>query len=405
MHPEEEEEVLPTISKWPFYLGDALLVGLAVTIALLGDWQLGGVQVFACVLAVALGAALLTLPFVTEFLMFAREEKEDRLIELQLLKKQLESFESTMRKQNARLKEIESSSGLDDQRYELLASAIDQKVQAEHPDLTDLIKRVEAIETSKAKTTKTAATVEKELASISDSIAQSTKSLDALQARVSVLEATEEKRPTKTSVNETGKMKDEATPPEKSRKKKETGLLKRAIQEKQDTASTSVSRIIDPENKSAVSDSEAKPADTLENEVISSEIEQLPDDFSVSLGADLMMDDDLLDFEADSNPEKTTASKKKKVKAPARQLITTTVAVNKLMGIGNKPFLRGSSSGLSWKKGIEMEFQEIGKWIWSVEMPENETVELQVYRNDEDADRKGKFTLTSGQKLEIEPEF
>lgn len=403
MYSDDDTLPLPTISKWPFYLGDALLVSLAVTIALLEDWQLGGVQIFACVLAVALGAALLTLPFVTEFLMFAREEKEDRSAESQLLKKQVESFESTLLKQHAKLNKLESRSGLDDQRYELLTSAIDQKTQAPHPELADLIKRVGAIETSGTDTTKASVAIKKDLAKINDSIAQITKSMDALQVRISALETAEEKQPVKTPVEKTEKIKNEIPSTEKSFKKKDTSLLKRAIQEKQDAASTAVSRIINPENKTTSKDSEIKTADSSKPKESSDIIEQLPDDFSVSLGADLMMDDDL--FELKAEPEKSNTSKKKGTKAATKNPITTTLVVNKLMGIGNKPFLRGSSSRLSWKKGIEMEFQEIGRWSWSVEIPENETIELQVYRNDENADLKGKFTLTAGQKLEVEPEF
>ena len=52
-----------------------------------------------------------------------------------------------------------------------------------------------------------------------------------------------------------------------------------------------------------------------------------------------------------------------------------------------------------------MEFQEIGKWIWTVTVPVGETIEVQVYRNDKDADRKGKYALKPGQSLEIVPEF
>ena len=46
MYPEDEE-ALPTLTKWPFYLGDAFLVVLALTIATLDGWQLDGIQVLA----------------------------------------------------------------------------------------------------------------------------------------------------------------------------------------------------------------------------------------------------------------------------------------------------------------------------------------------------------------------
>ena len=153
MYPEDEE-ALPTLTKWPFYLGDAFLVVLALTIATLDGWQLDGIQVFACVLAVALGAALLVFPFVIEFQMFAREEKEDRTGELRLFNKRLEDLESALLKQHERLNKLESRSGLNDQRYELLTSAIDQKTQVELPDFTALTDRIEAIESTDTNGTK-----------------------------------------------------------------------------------------------------------------------------------------------------------------------------------------------------------------------------------------------------------
>ena len=36
-----------------------------------------------------------------------------------------------------------------------------------------------------------------------------------------------------------------------------------------------------------------------------------------------------------------------------------------MIGIGNKPYLRGEGPGLSWDEGVPMNFIEIGKWSWS----------------------------------------
>jgi len=75
------------------------------------------------------------------------------------------------------------------------------------------------------------------------------------------------------------------------------------------------------------------------------------------------------------------------------------------IGIGNKPYLRGSGAGLNWEKGLVMEFQEIGKWRWVVPSDLDAPVELQIYRNDEDPDQSGKYTIEAGQKLEVSPVF
>lgn len=57
MQPDDEAPL--TLTKWPFYLGDILLVAAALAIAILGNWQLTDMQVVSCVVAVALGLSLI----------------------------------------------------------------------------------------------------------------------------------------------------------------------------------------------------------------------------------------------------------------------------------------------------------------------------------------------------------
>ncbi|MEK9773027.1 MAG: hypothetical protein VW576_05625 [Opitutae bacterium] len=83
---------------------------------------------------------------------------------------------------------------------------------------------------------------------------------------------------------------------------------------------------------------------------------------------------------------------------------TTTVVANVMIGIGNKPYLRGEGPGLSWDEGVSMNFIEIGKWAWSPPR-KNASLTVQVYRNDQDPDKSGKVEVKPGQKLEITPDF
>lgn len=82
----------------------------------------------------------------------------------------------------------------------------------------------------------------------------------------------------------------------------------------------------------------------------------------------------------------------------------TTVVANVMIGIGNKPYLRGEGPGLSWDEGVSMNFIEIGKWAWSSPR-KNASLMVQVYRNDQDPDKGGKIEVKPGQKLEITPDF
>ena len=83
---------------------------------------------------------------------------------------------------------------------------------------------------------------------------------------------------------------------------------------------------------------------------------------------------------------------------------TTTVVANVMIGIGNKPFLRGEGPGLSWEEGVSMNFVEIGKWAWSPPR-KNASLTVQIYRNDQDPDKTGKVEVKPGQKIEITPDF
>ena len=144
MQPDDEAPL--TLSKWPFYLGDALLVVTALAIAILGKWQLTDMQVISCVIAVALGAVIFGLPYVVEYSMRVREEKDDRASELRLLKKHWPKAEAGLLQCHERLNKLESGSGSVDQRCELLASAVDQKLNQASQASATLSQQVAAIE-------------------------------------------------------------------------------------------------------------------------------------------------------------------------------------------------------------------------------------------------------------------
>ncbi|MBT7405589.1 MAG: hypothetical protein HN754_05705, partial [Opitutae bacterium] len=83
---------------------------------------------------------------------------------------------------------------------------------------------------------------------------------------------------------------------------------------------------------------------------------------------------------------------------------TTSVVANVMIGIGNKPYLRGEGPGLNWDEGVPMNFIEIGKWAWSPSR-KNASLTVQLYRNDNDPDQSGKIEVKAGEKIEITPQF
>ena len=518
---EPDDEAPLTLSKWPFYLGDALLVVTALAIAILGNGQLTNMQVVFCVIAVAFGAVIFGLPYVVEYSMRVREERDERLSELRLLKGYLQKAEAALLQSDERLNELESGSGSVDQRCELLASAVDQKLNHASQVLATLSQQVAAIEVCNTDqvaafaalkvqldvfnaTPKESASAEAvtafpaALATLEARLTAAVAPLGSIESRVLALEgsaqAAVEAASSATAAAEV-ETSTSARAPRSRRSKADAGLLQRAIPEKQNSASSAVSRIIDSKSKLAKPEPEVTESTVMPEEPVSEQalpkasvtevIEaqelvveldpnevseaaaRLPEESEVQIEADLIEDDDLIEEDelqesAESEAEVITeaerdqaaddlivevvngAAAEPEFEELAPELEATEVAMRAsaglateadtpvdlfgegqpvairrartkandavftasiLIGIGNKPFLRGSAGGLNWQTGIPMEFEEIGKWRWVAPADLDGPVEVQIYRNDEDPDRKGRHTVEPGQKLEVTPVF
>ena len=70
------------------------------------------------------------------------------------------------------------------------------------------------------------------------------------------------------------------------------------------------------------------------------------------------------------------------------------------IGIGNKLYLRGEGPGLSWDKGVPMQFVSIGKWGWATH-DATAPVRCALYKNDDTAALTGEVTLAPGKHVEI----
>ena len=75
------------------------------------------------------------------------------------------------------------------------------------------------------------------------------------------------------------------------------------------------------------------------------------------------------------------------------------------IGIGNKLFLRGEGPGLSWDKGVPLQFVSIGKWRW--ETPDAVApIRARLYKNDQiECVGLGTLTLEPGRQHEVNAGF
>lgn len=75
------------------------------------------------------------------------------------------------------------------------------------------------------------------------------------------------------------------------------------------------------------------------------------------------------------------------------------------IGIGNKLYIRGEGPGLSWEKGVPLQFVSIGKWRW--ETPDaTAPVKAKLYKNDQtECLGLGTLTLDPGRQHEVNAGF
>lgn len=70
------------------------------------------------------------------------------------------------------------------------------------------------------------------------------------------------------------------------------------------------------------------------------------------------------------------------------------------IGIGNKLFIRGDGPGLSWDRGVPMQFVSIGKWGWFTHEAAG-PVRCKLYKNDDTAALTGEIVLEAGRHTEV----
>jgi hypothetical protein len=71
-----------------------------------------------------------------------------------------------------------------------------------------------------------------------------------------------------------------------------------------------------------------------------------------------------------------------------------------MIGIGNKPFVRGTGPGLSRDKGVPMSFLGIGRWQWISSDPEAPAT-VEVWKNDQSPMGEA-LHLPGGEPVEVD---
>ncbi len=82
----------------------------------------------------------------------------------------------------------------------------------------------------------------------------------------------------------------------------------------------------------------------------------------------------------------------------------TSIVATAYIGIGNKLFVRGEGPGLTWERGVPMQFLAIGKWGWTT-TDAGGPVTCRIFRNDETPMLDADVVIAPGEKAEITPRF
>jgi hypothetical protein len=427
MHSDPEPQL--TLSKWPFYLGDLLLLSIALTIAILADWQLTDLQVAYCVVAVALGSGLFCLPYIVEYRMRFLEVADDREAQLRVLHRQLQQFEAVLAEQAAGLSELSTQANGSSTTEQLLSAALDQLTKLQQVQATtaeDLAALQAQFEQSSERLKQaigaqdTWNALPQQFSEMQAELTQRRAALEALETRLLKIESTTAR------VGQAPKKGHDSGKPAQAKSR----LLKRAIEDKQDSGSAAVSRILQAKAAPAeqkLASAEATPSGPSQAQAKTAAVE----DAELGKGNAASVDVPAAQVEPTAASAAVPAAPPEATEHPAPQELNpapdllfaalpdapssapkqrskktdSTVVVHALIGIGNKPYLRGSGGGLSWEQGVAMEFQEIGKWRWVAPAELKAAIEVQVYCNDEEPDQQSPQRLEPGGQLELRPTF
>ena len=101
-----------------------------------------------------------------------------------------------------------------------------------------------------------------------------------------------------------------------------------------------------------------------------------------------------------SAAERAEAFRGEPVESAASSDGATRLLATAYIGIGNKLFIRGEGPGLSWDKGVPMQFVSIGKWGWATS-DATAPVRCALYKNDETGALTGEVVLEPGKHIEV----
>jgi hypothetical protein len=457
----------PSIPRWPFWAGDALLLLVVVIMALNHEGPPNPFTLLFGAFLVVLGACLICIPIILEH--FWRTE-QNRVTETQFhryIRQRLESLQGGLidlgkssREHGEMLEHIGAKTSSLPGEWAQAITTVEEALNQLEQNLGEKLTRIEEA------TPENPASID--LSSLENRLGALEAQLEAIQSDTrSLLEraATPEAAAILAGPEESDSTDAGEPAPSAPSSSEEPGLMKRALSRKTRGAHNGgVSRLIranqkpdeseedvpaeapvehesvfaeetpepdialentEPEDVTAATDTDTEATDTPseetdgENQTAAAE-ETVETESTADEAEPSIKDETVNNPSAEPEPEEVAAEPVRDngpeqpalladLPEPIRKSRTvrgkgTTLIANLLIGIGNKPYVRGEGPGLSPDKGIPMEFVEIGKWRWTTGEATG-PVTCSILKNDTVAAEGDPIVIEPGQTIEIHPSF
>lgn len=130
-------QTAPKLSKWPFFLSDALLLGLAFLIFIQSKPPMGPWEVLSCTLCAAVGAGCAALPFILEYRVLVKLILAEHLITVTSEIQKLEQLADQISNATSRWQTVQESA---DKTAEI-AKAIAERMAAELKEFNQFLQQ------------------------------------------------------------------------------------------------------------------------------------------------------------------------------------------------------------------------------------------------------------------------
>ncbi|HSI09919.1 MAG: hypothetical protein ACAH89_08075 [Rariglobus sp.] len=419
-HPEEA----PKLPKFPFIAGDLVLIATAVYIANRSDSPLGTAALIAITACVLIGAALATIPFLADYARRTDAELTERQNQIAALARTTSDSAEQLSIVASGLNGISESSKHNLAALEKLPAQLKERIDgvtqqlagsavAAHSSVKEDVARLEAaaekltrllakLETAAKLQTDTLATTEKDLAA---TLTRATGQIDAFIAKASKkTEALAKKTPAPAAAPIT------PAPPEPA----PVPLTVEPIAPHIATAPAEPIALATPAPAPEPEPAPETPAAAAPDPVVVEEPAAPAFTASEPAAAEVPVDepeapkpprtrkpkpeDDIPDLGL--TPDAPDASESSITSDGFTRLIATAY-----IGIGNKLYIRGEGPGLSWDKGVPLQFVSIGKWRWE-SADATAPLKAKLYKNDQiECQGLGTLTLEPGRQHEVNAGF